>query len=452
MQAKSIATPKAALPANRASAPKAKAPDLSAFGGQIPAELFTPEALEACPHARAMFEKMKTMGQMPAAPENSSQSVKLAEQGSWVEEKAPANFQPATKATGKWTSKTDLEQLLAGAAKNVEDNALSGEAKNDFKAFTKERIDNIQERQLEKENADGMHRLVHAKQLYGGEVEVHWNPNLAEVVELFGQESSGGLVRISDASNEKNPDGKNMYGMALELVGNDGQLTDILMTGGSPRTEASQAQDPKAQLALFNMLDHPNKIGGLAQMAWEVGPVEAGKMVVDVGRMKSDLNSVSDLTAWSRAPFRLKGKDGNHYLVKMRATPTGAAAPEAQEKEGQTTSERLVEDFQTKAAQQDTRWNFELQFMQPGDDPNDGRETWGGPWVSAGEIVIPQVTDQAKASEMAQAAEDTKFNIWKGKEPHDKGPDAEVFYPHGWTNQARLWAYGQSAQNRGVSA
>src|SRR5690606_38575312 len=113
-----------------------------------------------------------------------------------------------------------------------------------------------------------------------------------------GHNSLGGLIRISDASNAQNPDGENMYGMALELVGNDGQVTDILLTGGSPKTEASQAKDPEAQLALFNMLDHRSKVAGLAQMAWEVGPVEAGKMVLDVGRMRSDLESVADLTAW----------------------------------------------------------------------------------------------------------------------------------------------------------
>ena len=243
-----------------------------------------------------------------------------------------------------------------------------------------------------------------------------------------------------------------MYGMALELVGSEGQLTDILLTGGSDRTEASQAQDPKAQLALFNMIDHPFKLGGLAQMAIEVGPIETGMMVLDVGRMKAPLNSVTDLTAWSRAPFRLKGKDGNHYLVKMRAKPANLKSPKVQKSDNQTTSEHLVEEFQNQAQNRDTRWNFEVQFMQPGEDPNDGRETWSGPWVSAGEIVIPQITDQAQASKMAEAADDTKFNIWKGKEDHDQGPDSEVFYPHGWTNQARLWAYGQSAKNRGAEA
>ena len=294
--------------------------------------------------------------------------------------------------------------------------------------------------------------IYYNKQLFGGEVEVHWNPNLEQVVDLFGHKSLGGLVRISDASNEDNPDGENMYGMALELVGNDGQLTDILLTGGSEATEASQAKDPQAQLALFNMLEHPSKVAGLAQMAWEVGPIEAGKMVYDVGRMKSGLDSVADLTAWSRAPFRLKGKDGEHYLVKMRAVPLTFGQGKAEQAQGETTSERLVNEFQNRIEQGEARWRFDLQFMKPGDNANDGRKTWGGEWLPAGEIVIPQVTDKAHAKEMSQAAEDTKFNIWKGKEAHNQGPDAEVFYPHGWTNQARLWAYGQSADNRGAQA
>jgi hypothetical protein len=443
--------PRSPQPTSTSAATNQQAvPDMSQFSGDFPAELFTPEALAACPHAKAMFEQMQKMGKFPTAQQPAPQEVKLAESDSWVAAKAPGNFQPVTTASANWTPKSEIQSILAGAAKNVPDNKLSGRKEADFRTFTRERIDHIQKRQVDN-GAEAMDRLVHTDQLFGGEVEVHWNPNLEEMVELFGQPTTGGLVRVSDASNTQNPDGKSMYGMALELVGNDGQLTDILMTGGSPHTEASQAKDPEAQLALFNMLDHPNKVGGLVQMAWEVGAIEAGKMIIDVGRMKEDLNSVSDLTAWSRAPFRLKGKDGNHYLVKMRATPAGEKAPEAQAKEGQTTSDRLTSEFREKASTQDTRWNFDIQFMQPGDNPNDGRETWSGPWVTAGEVVIPKIADSVKADEMSQAADDTKFNIWKGKQDHDKGPDSEVFYPHGWTNQARLWAYGQSAKNRGVA-
>ncbi|MFA5504711.1 MAG: hypothetical protein WC423_04745 [Vulcanimicrobiota bacterium] len=408
-------------------------------------ELFTPEALEACPHARAMFEQMKQLGATPVA-----QPVALAEPNSPAQRKAPVNFQAATSPTTEWPPTEAYSRTLAGAARNVPDNSLKGREEADFRAFTRDRIQTIQARQL-KDN-DSMRRLVHTKQLFGGEVEVHWNPNLEKVVDLFGHQSLGGLIRISDASNEETPDGKNMYGMALELVGNDGQLTDILMTGGSEATEASQARDPEAQLALFNMLDHPFKIGGLVQMGFEVGAIEAGKMVLDVGRMKSDLDSVAELTAWSRAPFRLKGKDGDHYLVKMRAVPIDPAPGKAADSAGETTSQRLVNEFQSRIEKGEARWRFDLQFMKPGDDPNDGRKTWGGEWLPAGEIVIPRVTDQVRAEEIAQAAENTKFNIWKGKEEHDKGPDLEVFYPHGWTNQARLWAYGQSAANRGVGA
>ena len=433
-------------PINMAAAPPRPAPQAPPTPEQMK-ELFTPEALEACPYARAMFEQMKELGN---AQPPSLQQVTLAEPNSIAQQKAPVNFQATTRSSVEWPSVETFNQTLNEAAKNVPDNSLVGREAADFRAFTRERIDNIQNRQLK--DGDSMHRLVHNKQLFGGEVEVHWNPNLEEVVDLFGHKSLGGLVRISDASNEDNPDGENMYGMALELVGNDGQLTDILLTGGSEATEASQAKDPQAQLALFNMLEHPSKVAGLAQMAWEVGPLEAGKMVYDVGRMKSDLNSVADLTAWSRAPFRLKGKDGEHYLVKMRAVPMNSGEGKAEQAQGETTSERLVNEFQNRIEQGEARWRFDLQFMKPGDNANDGRKTWGGEWLPAGEIVIQQVTDKARAAEMSQAAEDTKFNIWKGKEDHNQGPDSEVFYPHGWTNQARLWAYGQSADNRGAQA
>ena len=92
------------------SAPKtAPKPELPP---NLPAELFTPEALEACPHARAMFERMKSMEQSPQPQGPSLQSVKLAEEGSWVQEKAPANFQPQTEAAGQWSRRDDIEYAL----------------------------------------------------------------------------------------------------------------------------------------------------------------------------------------------------------------------------------------------------------------------------------------------------------------------------------------------------
>ena len=428
---------------------EADKPAMPDFSNGVPMELFTPEALEACPHARAMFERMKAGG--PAlSQENGLESVALAENGSWIQEKAPANFQAVTQPSREWTGKEEIQKVLSTSPKNVEDNAANGEEATEMRLFARERIGEIQHRQLDA-GADKMHRTIHTKQLFGGDVEVHWNPAVKEMFNFFSEDSTGGLARISAASNEQNPDGKDMYGFALELVGTDGQVTDILMTGGTPRTAASQAEDGMAQLALLNMVGIPSKVGGLAKMAYEAGPIDAGRMVLDVGRMKTELNSVSDLEAWSRAPFRLKGKDGHHYLVKMKATPLSEKAPEAEEKVGETTSQRLERDFAARASQGDTRWSFDLQFMQPGDDPNDGRKTWSGPWVNAGEIVIPKIQDGAKAKEMAQAAEETKFNIWKGKEAHDQGPDFEVFYPHGNTNLMRLWAYGESARNRGVA-
>lgn len=427
------------------TASKAEMPN---FSGGISMDMFTPEALEACPHARAMYEQLKS-GNFPGQSAG-PQSVKLAENGSWVESKAPGNFEPVSKPPQDWSSKEDIQKILSTSPKNVEDNAPVGDERTELKMFARERISDIQHRQLEN-GAPEMRRLIHTKQLFGGDVEVHWNPAMREMFSFFSEDATGGITRVSAASNEENPDGKDMYGFAMELVGSDGQVTDILMTGGTARTEASQAEDGESQLALLNMVDHPFKVGGLSKMAYEVGPLDAGRMVADVVRMKSELNSVSDLEAWSRAPFRLKGKDGNHYLVKMKATPLTEKAPEAEEKKDQTSSERLVEEFQTKTAENETRWSFDLQFMQPGDNPDDGRKTWSGPWVKAGEIVIPKITDEAKASDMAQTAEETKFNIWKGKEPHNQGPDFDVFYPHGNTNLARLWAYGESARNRGAS-
>ena len=71
---------------------EADKPAMPDFSNGVPMELFTPEALEACPHARAMFERMKAGG--PAlSQENGLESVALAENGSWIQEKAPANFQ-----------------------------------------------------------------------------------------------------------------------------------------------------------------------------------------------------------------------------------------------------------------------------------------------------------------------------------------------------------------------
>lgn len=412
--------------------------------GAFPEEMFTPEVLEACPHARKMFEQMKS-AQPPV------QALRPQPNQSWVESHKPGNFtaKTAAPAAESWPSAQEIGAVLQGAEKNVADDSRTGNDLGRMRKFARERIDEVQRRQFDR-GEECMHRLVHAPQLHGGEVEVHWNPNFEQHLNMFGLESQGGLIRISDASNEKNPDGASMYGVALRLVGNEGSLTDILMTGGTDRTEASQSKDDEAQLAIFNMLDHPFKPAGLVQMAWEVGPIETAGMIRDVGAMKTEIDTVAGVTAWSRAPFRLTAKNSeDKYLVKMRVVPVADPGGPVQEPQGETTTEQLTSEFDQRHSNGEVRWRFELQFMEPGDDPNDARETWKGPWLAAGEVVIPQ-KDPATAEAKAQMAEDTKFSVWTGKEPHNRGADAEVFDPHGRINQVRLHAYGMSAANRGV--
>lgn len=339
-------------------------------------------------------------------------------------------------------SSSEVADVLAGAACNVPEKVRSGPEAEQFDAMIRERIGQFQDRK------GGATRLVHTQQLHGGKARIDWNPELEKHVNLFGSQPSEALVRISDASAEANPDGKSMYGFALELKGPSGDPTDLLFTGGTPRTEASQARDPEAQLALFNMLNPTSKLGGIANILWKVGPLAGPKMLLDVGKMRTDLDSLSDLTAWSRAPFGLQGKDGKQYVVKMRVAPTtpGEVSPGPQ---GETSSERLTRQFATQLRAGDARWNLEFQFMRPGENADDPRETWGGPWVKAGEVTLPRVTDEAAAARAAEEAEATKFNPWKSKEPTSRSRDKFVLRPWGEMNRARLVAYQASASYRG---
>lgn len=356
-----------------------------------------------------------------------------------------------TKAPGAshWGSEEQLASTLEQAATNVPEKVRSGAAAQRADEYIRRQITKFQERKAEAEGTQGpapMTRLVHREQLHGGAAEIHWNPAMNKMLKLFNQETMQGLVRISDASGAANPNGKTMYGFALEMYGNDGQPTDILLTGGTARTEASQAKTPEAQLALFNMLNPSSKVGGLGRILWDVGPIDGPKMLLDVARMRTEVESLSDLTAWSRAPFALQGQDGKEYLVKMRVTPS--QQPPAAEGSGETSSQKLSSEFQNRLQKGEARWSLDFQFMQPGEDAEDPRKTWSGPWLPAAEIVLPQVTDPSQAQKYAEKAEATYFNPWKGKEPHSQGADKDILRPWGELNRARLAAYQASANNR----
>ena len=70
-------------PRNMAAAPPRTAPQAPPTPEQMK-ELFTPEALEACPYARAMFEQMKELGN---AQPPSLQQVTLAEPNSLAQQR-----------------------------------------------------------------------------------------------------------------------------------------------------------------------------------------------------------------------------------------------------------------------------------------------------------------------------------------------------------------------------
>lgn len=352
---------------------------------------------------------------------------------------APSLNLPVSAPTLAWG---DLGAAMAGCATDVDENARTGPAAEQFDNQTRREITGLQHRQAEHEGTPCMNRPVHRRQLFGGGAEVHWNPDLRKRFAFFSQDRMEGLIRFSDSSNEPDPDGASMFGMALELYGADGQATDILLTGGSPRTEVSQARDPEAQLALFNMINHPHKLLGLGRIARDVGPYSGVKMLMDVKRMRVDLDSCSHLTAWSRAPFALQGKDGKEYLVKLRAVP--ASATVTLPVSGETSSDRQSAEMEQRARQEETRWKLELQFMQPGDDPYDAREAWSGPWVTAGEVVIPRQQDP----KLSQLAESTRFSVWKNKEATSPAVDREVLRPWGELNRARLAAYKMAGSNR----
>lgn len=346
---------------------------------------------------------------------------------------------------GRLASLEAVQDVLAGAATNVPEKVRSGAAAARADEYLRRQITKFQERKAEVEGAQ-ISRLVHRQQLHGGAAEIHWNPAMNQLLQLFDRDSSQGLVRISDAAGGANPDGKTMYGFALELYGRENQPTNILLTGGTPRTEVSQAKSPEAQLALFNMLNPSSKVAGLGRILWDVGPIDGPKMLLDVARMRTQAESLADLQAWSRAPFALPGKDGKEYLVKMRVTPSQAPPPG--EGSGETSSQKLASEFQDRLAKGEARWTLDFQFMQPGENAEDPRQAWKGPWLPAAEIVLPRVEDQAQAEKLAQEAEAVVFNPWKGKEPQSQSPDRDILRPWGELNRARLAAYQASANNR----
>jgi len=348
-------------------------------------------------------------------------------------------------APESWTSREKIASVLAQAATHVPEQVRTGSEATQFDQHVAEQIKAFQQRKQAAEGGEKS-RLVHREQLHGGAAQIHWNPNMESLINLFGTDPSDALVRISDASALANPDGKTMFGFALEVKGPHGDPTDILLTGGTPRTEASQAKDPEAQLALFNMLNPSSKIGGLGRILADVGIVAGPRMLIDVALMRAELDSVSQLIAWSRAPFAVEGKDGKEYLVKMRVTPKTARLGRAQE--GVTSAARLKAQFGHQLEQGEARWGLEFQFMQPGDNAYDPRETWRGPWLGAGEVALPQTQDRATAERFAALAENTNYNPWKGKTPESTSREKNVLRPWGELNRARLPAYRASQESR----
>ncbi|HEY4000895.1 MAG TPA: hypothetical protein VGO93_18645 [Candidatus Xenobia bacterium] len=423
-----------------------------------------PSLIALCPHMKALAAQAQAPGQAdPLDSHAGSASAAIepspaAAQPAVAEPAAAAEpaLEPVSTAApdaSVWASADHIQTVLKHAATvstpshplgDIIDNSLTGRKAELFDAETTKEITQFQQRQAKTEGSDNLNRLIHRDQLFGGQAQVHWNPAMNGLLKMFGMDSQQAVVRISDASNEPDPNGKSMYGFALEVIGQDGQPSDILMTGGSPLTEHSQARDPQAQLDLFNMLNPPNKVEGLARIVSHEGPVSGPRMILDVEHMKTNLDSAANLTAWSRAPFALQGRDGQTYLVKMRAVPveSHSTASAAGERSGQ----RLQADFQQQLAKGDLRWRLDFQFAQPKvDDVDDPRENWHGPWLTAGEIVVPSKQDPRAA----QRAEDTRFSVWKTKEHDSVAVDKDVLKPFGEINRARQAAYAASGGNRG---
>lgn len=390
--------------------------------------------ISGCPFAVGRRPAV-SRGPLPASADRVERSE--ADQSADLRRLREAALARVPSPTGAWGSAADLDAALAGALRNQEEPVEADDG-----GRVAEQICTFQARKADKEGGAAT-RLVHRQQLHGGAATVHWNPLLRERLQLFEQGSTPGVVRLSDADAAANPDGKSMYGFALELVGSGGAPTDILLTGGTARTEASQARDADAQLALFNMLNPTSVLGGLLRILHDVGPWSGPRMLLDVARMKTELSSLTELTAWSRAPFAVRDRAGDELLVKMRVRPL--SAPSAEPVEGQTSSQRLSADLASRLAQGDARWMLDFQFARPGDDLHDPRERWGGPWLPAGEVVLPRSGDAGTARELAAAVDDVKFSPWKGKLT---GADREVLRPWGALNRARLAAYAASGAGR----
>jgi hypothetical protein len=385
------------------------------------------------------------------------------EDRSWVSERLPGAFRARSAApdASAFASSASLAAQLQTSVlvSDVKDESLAGSSLTAFKTKTESMTDMFMARQMSTKHAEKhacLHRQVHAQTLFGGEAELHLSRAFNEQFQAWGVGALGGLLRISGSKPAYGQSGADLFGMALELVGRGGRSTDLLFLSGAAAVEASHPDNANEQLWLFNLLDAPSTVGAISDLYANLGFVDGSRILYLAATLTVDPKSLLELTFFSRTPYRLPDAQGRARMVKMRMIPALAAgassAPLVAPVAGEGSNERVMREMAARVRAGDVVWNFDLQFMQPGDSPEVTSSKWSGPWLTVGQLKAPRVQDEARATSLGLAAERNKFTIWKDKQGDAaaSNPDLAIFYPHGAANQARQWAYNRAHANRGL--
>ena len=240
------------------------------------------------------------------------------------------------------------------------------------------------------------------------------------------------ILRYSSASSKlQNEQAADQRGLAVRVLGSDGQRQDLLHTSSS---EAHHARNAEAMLVSLRAaaagMGPFGKLGALWTLAWGLGPSEALRIAKTLPTWADQGRSLASLSYFSRTPFRV-----GPYAIKTRLVPPEGVRPDAQE---------LGADVAARRAAGDVVYRWEAHgFTTPEETPlDDHRIPWGSPWVPLGELVLPQRT-APESAEMAARVEAMSFGT------HVRW-DADSFQPLGDLNLIRA-AYATSQRNSGRS-
>ena len=246
------------------------------------------------------------------------------------------------------------------------------------------------------------------------------------------------IARYSNANSRVLPDrSPDQRGLALRVVGPDGQAQDLLGTSGNP---AHHAKDGPAMLtslhAALGMMRGGSKVGALWTLVRGVGLGDARRMMRDVTTAQDHDTTLAALGFHSRAPFTL-----GPYAVKFSFLPIAGVAPALQGEGEQALTLDMV--ARLRAGPVVYRW-VAHGFTTPTETPlDDHRVVWDRAPLDLGEVVLTQ--DAALTLAQAEAAATAIHPLSYGT--HTRW-DAQHFEPLGELNLLRA-AYQASAAGSG---